>query len=174
MLYIIGEPGIGKSTLVAVLTAQPNISVVQVDKPFAMRMYSNGVLELGGRRGEFSGTDMLAMDVQPKVLDLLAREGPPLVLAEGDRLANSKFFAKVVGMGYRLWPVYLSGSALARQRRSMRSLENGTVQNQSWVRGRISKHAKLALTWDAWELHPVLEPQILAKILPSPVAAAFR
>jgi hypothetical protein len=172
LLYIFGDPGIGKSTMVSALVG--GLLYECRHRPFMHMVYACGVMELGSDRQHFRGTDGLALDVQPQVVSLLDKQRPPLVLAEGDRLANSRFFSAVRGMGYKLWPVYLTGKTLASERRKHRAEELSiSLQNAQWVAGRNSKNRRLADDWDALEIHPVLPAHILIKLLPGPVAAAF-
>lgn len=172
MLYILGDPGIGKSTLAAAL--MKGWSYDEVMDPFAHRVYENGVVALGKGGGDFPGTDTLAMDVQPKVLEWVKRLEPPMLLGEGDRLANAKFFNGLLRLGYALWPVYLAGRSLAAERRRERSQRTGKTQNPHWVKGRVTKNARMALNYDAFEMHPTLPADTLVRLLPGPVAEACR
>lgn len=132
--YLIGQPGSGKSTLMAALTESQLPSVNR--KPFAHIEYLNGAVQLGAVRAEFSGTDALGMDVQPKVLRWMEDEGPLAVLGEGDRLANGKFFDAVKELGYNLTVVLLwVPDDLAAERRAAR----GSAQNETWLAGRLTK-----------------------------------
>jgi hypothetical protein len=82
------------------------------------------------------------MDIQPKVLAWLKDTKPEWVLAEGDRLANTKFFLAVQELGYDLTLVYLSAPptvATARRERRAAMLADKKVQNLKWVQGRITK-----------------------------------
>jgi hypothetical protein len=156
LLYLIGQPGSGKSTVCDWMTE--SLEFEQLDQPFAHRVWQGTprvpVVELGARRERFSGTDALSMSVQPKVVDYLAAEKPELVLAEGDRLANSKFFTAVLGLGYQLWLVrLLVSAAVAERRRYDRVLAlGGKPQNTSWVQGRVTKNRRLAEEWDPLEI----------------------
>ena len=58
--------------------------------------------EIGVRREAFSGTDGLAMSIQPKVVEWVRTEPYPLLLAEGDRLGNGNFFAAMQAIGVEL------------------------------------------------------------------------
>jgi len=100
------------------------------------------VVELGARREEFSGTDALAMNVQPAMVNWLAGTGAgEHVLGEGDRLANLKFFRAVWDAGWLLHVACLEASPLTlAQRRSSRALLLGKPeQSASWVKGRQTK-----------------------------------
>jgi hypothetical protein len=172
LTYIIGEPGSGKSWLVEELTAEADAE--DTGSPFAMRRYDNGVTELGKRREEFSGTDALAMDVKPKVVQYLEAVRPKLVLAEGDRLANMPFFTAVRELGYDVFVYYLAGGEAALQGR----LERGSKQNEQWLRGRATKVANLLTALQANGFQPLyLSPRMpgdyYREVMMDPVITAF-
>jgi hypothetical protein len=153
LLYLIGQPGAGKSTLAAALTH--GCVGVQEEKPLAhvvwARTYGSQrrVIELGARRDKFSGTDALSMSVQPKVIEFLSDPGIRLVLGEGDRLANGKFFEYAEALGFEVTLAYLAVSASvadARRRQRVADL-GGKPQNPAWVAGRITKSRRLAQRW---------------------------
>lgn len=149
MLYLIGRPGSGKSTLCSNLT--DGLEPLSVEsKPFAHTVWPGGVVELGLHRGSFSGTDALSMSVQPKVVAWLAEEAPAMILGEGDRLANSKFFNAVREAGYTLCIGRLIVSASVADERCRRRAENlgSEPQNAGWLAGRVTKAARLADEWD--------------------------
>jgi energy-coupling factor transporter ATP-binding protein EcfA2 len=155
-LYIIGPPGSGKSTLVAELTVGRRRA--EFDKPIR-HIYWEGnegqpVVELGGRRKNFSGTDTLALNVQPRAKAFVEAHGADLMIAEGDRLANDGFFDAVQGAGYKLDVVCLATpEEVAKGWRAARARALGTKQqDESWVRGRISKAEALAERWQAHQL----------------------
>jgi energy-coupling factor transporter ATP-binding protein EcfA2 len=125
--YVIGAPGAGKTTLIDHLTRALPVDVAE--QPFAHRSYDCGVLEIGRRRkGGFSGTDALAMSVQPQVQQLVEGVRPKLLLAEGDRLANAKFFDFLIGLGYDLTVYVLDGPKVVVQR-GLR----GSDQEATWL-----------------------------------------
>lgn len=146
LTYLIGEPGAGKSTLMAHLTR--SIPYEELEWPFAHRVYGHVVWELGKRRPDFPGTDALAMNVQPAVLSWLAANKPPLVIAEGDRLGNSSFLNAVVGMGYALHTYVLLGEEAADLHRRLR----GSRQDEKWVRGRRTKVFNVAAAFGSTTL----------------------
>lgn len=153
LVYVIGEPGAGKTTAVNAYCAA--YEPVDVPTPIAHRAWlDDGTLTfvtLGRDRPPFSGTDTLAMNVQPAVTAWLSEPtSPRLVLAEGDRLGNGKFFDAMTTAGRDLTVVYLAtGTDVAAQRRAARSASTGTTQNATWVAGRVTKVRRLV---DAYEV----------------------
>lgn len=145
LLYIFGEPGSGKSTLLAHLTR--GAKHIDYDRPFAFRVYAERVVEVGKRRPDFPGTDALSMSVQPTVVAFL-KTGPQLVVAEGDRLANGKFFEAAVEQGFDLKLVCLNGKEASALHRRMR----GSEQDPKWVDGRRTKALNLAMD-PRWNPH---------------------
>ena len=152
LFYLIGEPGAGKSTLIAKMTE--NCIQGKYAKPFARTLWTTdkgAAIELGARRaGGFGGTDSLSMSVQPKVLDWLEHGflSEP-VFGEGDRLANGKFFTGVSALDIDLTVAYLEvPPELAEERRAKRAAELGTKpQDEKWVAGRRTKVLRLAEDW---------------------------
>ena len=143
LLYIIGYPGSGKTTATALALGDNIVSVER--KPFAHTVYEiekTNVVELGYRREPFGGTDRLAMSVQPKVIQWLSEDAPDrlydcsLVVGEGDRLSNGKFFTAVCEMGWRLILVYLKVPELMARRRAW---ERGSRFDEPWVKSRLTK-----------------------------------
>jgi energy-coupling factor transporter ATP-binding protein EcfA2 len=140
--YVIGEPGAGKSTLVDHLTRA--VPYEEAEQPFPHRRYEGGVLELGRRRHEFSGTDALAMNIQPEVARWVEGIHPRLLLAEGDRLGNAKFFDHLIAIGYNLRIYALLGARQAFIQRELR----GSGQNDTWLKGRQTKVARLCAKYE--------------------------
>jgi len=146
LLYVIGEPGVGKSTLVAALTA--NLPVAQANGGVPYLVYGSTplVAEPGGERESFRGTDALAMNIQPKAVAWLNETPYDFVLAEGDRLANETFLRTAKAAGYDVTLAYLTADAdTIRRRRERRAADLGTLpQKEAWVKGRRTKCANLA------------------------------
>jgi hypothetical protein len=178
LLYLIGQPGSGKSSLVTALT--DGLRPQPLPQPFA-RLLWGPVVELGARRDAFAGTDALGMSVQPRVVSWLQEPESPLVLGEGDRLGNGKFFTSVLDAGWGLRIAWLAVSArLAERRRADRAAALGSrPQNPAWLKGRISKVARLAAEWEPYvvRLEADASPdRVLAELVAcgDPVAAALR
>lgn len=141
LIYIIGEPGSGKSTLMATLLHGQG---TEQSKPFAFIQYPGGI-ELGARREKFSGTDALPMNVQPTVVEWMKDQPDETILiGEGDRLANDGFFLAAKEMGYDLMLYHLwVPPNIGEARRQAR----GSNQNKSWIGGRITKVKNLVKKW---------------------------
>jgi hypothetical protein len=147
LIYLAGEPGSGKSTLMRRLTTglvrvealtQPRRDLLFVPDevtPFAV--------ELGRQRGEFSGTDALGMTVIEHAVPWLSENDVPLVLGEGARLANRRFLGAAVEAGYEVTLGVLDHPHAASWREA-RADRLGKAQNSSWVAGRRSAALNLA------------------------------
>jgi predicted ATPase len=174
LTYIIGEPGVGKTTLIDAMTA--NLPFEEADTPFAHRVYECGVWELGRHReGGFSGTDALSLSVQPDVLQFMESIRPALVLGEGDRLGNNSFIRAMEALGYKITLWWLSGIHEARERRAKRALELGVKpQNETWLKGRQTKVKSLAERWDANTLWAGAPAEQMAASMGDPVSMRLR
>lgn len=134
LLYVIGVPGSGKSTLVRELVKGRRRRVYT--EPFAHTLYEDGLVQLGRDRDGHGGTDALGMSVQPQAVAALAAHVWPRVIAEGDRLANAKFFGEVAAVGYRLTVVELE---VPPEVAAARCVARGSHQDEKWMRGRATK-----------------------------------
>ena len=142
--YVIGQPGAGKST--AVRSALAHLPRTSRPKPLAHTVYATedgrdiAAIQLGVDRQDFPGTDTLSMGVFPVAVDFLKSYPAPVVIGEGDRLASKKFFEEAVLAGYRVNVILIdTPDQLAGDRRAAR----GSTQNETWLKGRITKTANL-------------------------------
>jgi len=146
VLYLVGRPAAGKSTLAAHLCR--DLTGATYRKPFAHRLLlPSPVVALGADRAGFPGTDTLGMGVAPTVLEWIARPSAPrLVLGEGDRLASLKLFDqwRAAGVTVTVASVEVDDDTL-EARRSARS---DWTPAASWLAGRDTKAARLADTAD--------------------------
>lgn len=133
LVYVVGVPGAGKSTLLAALTG--NAERYPQLKPFAHDvLLRNGRpvgAELGRRREAFSGTDALAMNVQPKAAQWLTERPYPLILGEGMRLGTIGFLKSAQAAGYAVKLLHLqTPEPVAAARRAQR----GSKQDEKWLK----------------------------------------
>lgn len=147
LTYLIGEPGVGKTTLLNAITE--GLPGMAVRRPFARTIYDCGVVQLGEAHPVFGGTDKLSMSVQPKVVEWAAMPDYSYIVGEGDRLANGKFFTAMRDLGYDLCIVHcVAPPEVAAERRIIRAAQAGvTPQDAVWLQGRQTKVARLALEW---------------------------
>jgi GTPase SAR1 family protein len=169
IIYLIGAPGSGKTTLTEAFTHDWRDSANHED-PIKFRTHHTphgDALSLGWLRPAFGGTDTLGntaiLAIEPW-LPQIAKEYS-IIYGEGDRLANSRFFDLCKGIGeFHLF--YLNTEPeLCAQRRYERSLKTGKTQNPSWVKGRETKHRNLAKTYKAFEIPSGLTPQAGADLM---------
>lgn len=137
LLYLVGAPGVGKSTVARELTHPWDKTVVPtgpvphvlLKHPVSGRLLG---LELGVPRASFPGTDALAMDVGPRALTWLGSACAPFVLGEGARLATRPFLGGMAQSGVRVTLVHLrAGEELLTERWRAR----GSKQSPSWRKG---------------------------------------
>lgn len=167
LTYVIGEPGVGKTTLLAAATE--GLEWYVGTKPFVHVVYDKpNVAELGPRKGNgFSGTDGLSMSASPKVVGWLTMAPFPNILGEGDRLSSGKFFTSVVEQGYHLTVVHLTAppGILDERRRVRAEMLHTPMQNETWLKGRQTKVANLAEQWADVTLNAELPTQVLLSSL---------
>ena len=138
LVYFMGLPGVGKSTLVTALTG--HLVRIPQDKPVPHELLEHPVrahlaaVEVGRSRISARGTDALSMSIMPKAIDWIRNRPSRLVLAEGDRLASMRFFTAAQAAGYHVTLVHCHAEpALVEQR------QPGKSRSASWLRGQATK-----------------------------------
>lgn len=154
MIYLVGAPGAGKSTLMERLThGMPRAGVtgtavghgVTHDILFDQASGELIGVELGARRDLFSGTDTMPSSVIERAIPWIQTQPYPLILGEGARLANKRFLAAAVEAGYAVVLAVLDHDDITAWR-TARAAAIGREQNPSWVKGRVTATDNLA-TW---------------------------
>jgi hypothetical protein len=144
ILFVVGEPGAGKSTLVG--AAFGGLERAEVDHlaaggPMRELLWDGPELvgcELGRRAGRhpegYPGTDTMSQTAIVGVDDWLRAGADDLgfVVLEGTRLMNKRFVLAALAGDHQLMIFYLYGPQIARQRRE----ERGSNQNPQWLKGR--------------------------------------
>jgi hypothetical protein len=145
LLYLAGPPGVGKSTLMAALTAGWDREVhrtASVPHSTLRHPVSGRVLglELGVPRPGFPGTDTLAMDISPRALQFLSTQLVPFALGEGSRLATRPFLGSLVHAGVRLTFVSLTADERLLTERWQ---DRGAKQNPAWRKGATTRAERM-------------------------------
>ena len=147
LVYVVGYPGSGKTTAmqkaIGLADGFEHDRLLQTE-PFAHTVYASGIVELGRQRTTYGGTDALPLNAQPVVEQWLSEIDVPVIVAEGDRLANRKFFNAACGYNemnqecdsrYLCFVHIKCPEIIARKR----AWERGSRFNEAWLKGRISK-----------------------------------
>jgi GTPase SAR1 family protein len=149
VVYLIGVAGVGKSTTVKELTNDWSLRM-EAPKPFAHRHYTTpygrGIV-LGKDIEPFGGTDTLSWTAINHVGDFFnacAQRNVQIIIGEGDRFANARFFEMAMEHGSLLLYNLDAPDVVTDERRKKRaSLFNSPIQNPTWVAGRKTKVAGL-------------------------------
>lgn len=170
--YVIGVPGAGKSTLLRALTA--HLDVGWERQPFAHGVYRRSgdghdlAAQIGGHHPEFPGTDRLSMGVQPRAIEWVGTRPYPVVIGEGDRLATAGFLDALEAASDRFDLVLLdTPPEFAADRRAVR----GSAQNETWLKGRLTKVQRLATARGAIRLDGSMPVDDLVEIARARVPA---
>lgn len=165
--YLIGPPAAGKTTVLNLALQNARLALTDPPQRFTHNLVKRGATKpigvyLGKRREGFGGTDALPMNAITGVIDQMVKERPSLVVGEGDRLANDRFFHTMKDLGYELCLYHLGANdEVLRKRRRQR----GSDQNEAWVKGRTTKSLRLANGWSAMKLNGTLPVEKNARII---------
>lgn len=149
LIYLVGQPGSGKSQLMARLTAPfirrpfepPEVPVAHdqlVDKITGELVGA----EIGQRRELFAGTDTLPSSIIDKAVPWVESGPYPLLLAEGARLGHKRFIL-AASATYDVVLALLDHPDAEAWRRK-RSKMVGRIQSESHVKSRLIASRNLA------------------------------
>lgn len=169
IVYLLGVAGTGKTTLARTLTADWRHRL-DVDQPVAHQHWLSDdygrVITLGRPHPVFAGTDTLSFTAIEKLPTLLARardHDVKLVIGEGDRLANQRFVDLARANGTLLLFYLTAPDHVLDARRTARATQHGlTPQSPQWLKGRLTKHQRLARANGAAYLNALQPPTTLA------------
>ena len=145
LIYVVGAPGSGKSTLMGALIPGDWLRVFRDDPrmPRTELFHGDRLIgaELGRHRASFSGTDALAMNIHPVACRWIASAPHPVIFGEGQRLGTRGFLEAATGAGRTVDLVWLDPpEELCRLRREAR----GSRQNPQWVKAATTRATRLA------------------------------
>lgn len=146
LLYLIGAPGVGKSTVAREVTSGWDKELIKSHPVPHSRLLHPATrrclgVELGVPRTDFPGTDALAMDIGPRALQFLSSHLTPFALGEGSRLATRPFIGGLAQVGVAVTLVRLTADEELLTRRWQ---ERGAKQNPSWRKGARTRADRLA------------------------------
>ena len=136
VIYLIGMPGTGKSTVMReFMTTQSGDW--KMERPIdLLDTHINGNIRILGKYEEgeiFSGTDRLSMAVAPKAIEWISTQPDELIVGEGDRLNNAGFFE---ACGDNLTIIHLTVSDEERERRYR---QRGSDQSEKFIQTTRTK-----------------------------------
>jgi P-loop Nucleotide Kinase3 len=144
LVYLIGPPGAGKSTLMVELTRGCDRLPRWQPVAHELLVGSDSAIvgaELGRRRERSGGTDALSAGIMRTAEAWVKTLPYPLLLGEGDRLAYRRFFGGTARAGYRVTIVYLSCPPEVCDERCA---DRNADWSASWRLGRATKAERLA------------------------------
>lgn len=151
--WVVGEPGVGKTTLCRRFLVQlaPEGQTWKNDNP-KWTGFGKDIAAAGHWRGDaFDGADTLPISqIKSAMKFWLDTPSIRIALIDGDKLSNKGAVEMAKEACARLVCFWMVGSKVAEYRRELR----GTNQNETWVAGRQTKARNFANTFpgDMYEL----------------------
>jgi hypothetical protein len=167
MVYLVGPPGVGKSTAVAELISQLGLRRAEpepLSRPSQHRLWGEPLVTPRGVRvgvalgkstkartmrmtaeqsSLFSGTDRLSMGVSPEAVHWVEHdELPELIIGEGSRLGTKKFLT-AAARNCRLLVVHLTADDVELDARRK---GRGTNQSTTFLKAMVTASAGAADT----------------------------
>lgn len=147
-LFIVGEPGAGKTTLARSLMGTGTL-ILHPKPKWTLSYDSDAFTAAGHYRGDtFDGADTVGYNGVEDALafweaNLLSRR---VTIFDGDRFSHAKALTRINKSATVLCVQLLGGEIVAARRRAR------SVQNETWVKGRITKAANFAGLFASREL----------------------
>lgn len=154
LVYLIGEPSSGKSTVVRRISKGLGVGKSKKFKLVNYREYPEKlVMVIGDYTNDadpFPGPDKFSFSAIDSLRELMVSipDGWS-ILAEGDRLATAKLFQYAKDLGYGVEVVHLVvGEPSQSERNKLRAALRWNANPDSpWMKGRRKKYANLARDW---------------------------
>lgn len=163
-LYLLGAPGVGKSTAMAAFLDTRDLAVAPDPSRIKGKLTGHGLygvlsgetrgIYLGRMREEFPGTDGLSMAVAPDArawAATLSRQhegGMQYVVGEGQRLGNPGF---LTALAENTWLTVVLLTATPEALTARRE-DRGSTQSPSWMQGAATQARN---TFDAMVKGPI-------------------
>lgn len=145
VLWLVGEPGVGKTTAARALLPHP---MAPLDGPLKITIAGTGSMPwyaAGHYTGQaFDGADSVPISGIKPLLAWWATAQPGRMLFDGDKFSTKAALDLVRAAGARVRCAHLVASTTIVQARRAQRASGGKLQNLAWVRGRATKAARFA------------------------------
>ena len=146
-IIIIGQSASGKTTYIKNTYLKDCINISFEDKPFKitkMQKDKDRYLLFGHHKGEkrCEGTDELSMSILPQLIEYITanKDNFDILIAEGDRINNEKFFNFIVSLNM---PVELYVMRCSLKESLQRRVETGSNASETFVKTTRTKALRM-------------------------------